>query len=220
MWQILVLPPYLHQGHGHHLLETLNSIAVSEDVYDVTSKMLHKYLQYIRASIDTLRLLAFEPIMPTIASVASQLDQGNLSKRTYEFHSDPPASMVEDVRKKLKINKKQLLRCWEVLIFLNLSPGDPQCIDNYITLISDRIKVVIFGKIASAAGKRVIEVQSNNGSDKYFVMFRTQPAVEDDNLEDKPDVDEDKKRWLVQMLDNRMAWIMAVAKMISLYSKA
>ncbi|PRQ46895.1 putative histone acetyltransferase [Rosa chinensis] len=34
--QILVLPPYQHKGYGRYILEVLNHVAVSEDIYDFT----------------------------------------------------------------------------------------------------------------------------------------------------------------------------------------
>ncbi|XXG48205.1 hypothetical protein AAC387_Pa02g2717 [Persea americana] len=218
--QILVLPPYHGKGHGRLLLETLNSIAVSEDAYDVTVEEPSDYLQYVRACIDTLRLLSFEPVKPAIAKVASQLKHGNLSKKTCEFHSDPPASLVEDVRKMLKINKKQLLQCWEVLIYLNLNPEDPQCMENYKTCISDRVKVDILGKDVGAVGKRVIQVPNNDESDTSFVLFRPQSAGKDDGLGDELEgIQENQGEQLSELFDERVEEIKAVAKTISRYIK-
>uniref|UniRef100_A0A0D3H5P5 Histone acetyltransferase n=1 Tax=Oryza barthii TaxID=65489 RepID=A0A0D3H5P5_9ORYZ len=67
-YQILVLPPYQGEGHGLRLLETINSISESENIYDVTIEDPSDYLQYIRSSIDCLRLLTFDPIKPALCS--------------------------------------------------------------------------------------------------------------------------------------------------------
>uniref|UniRef100_A0A0E0ER58 histone acetyltransferase n=1 Tax=Oryza meridionalis TaxID=40149 RepID=A0A0E0ER58_9ORYZ len=80
--QILVLPPYQGEGHGLRLLETINSISESENIYDVTIEDPSDYLQYIRSSIDCLRLLTFDPIKPALCSMVLSLKETNLSKRT------------------------------------------------------------------------------------------------------------------------------------------
>jgi GNAT superfamily N-acetyltransferase len=51
-YQILVLPPYQGEGHGLRLLEAINYIAQSENIYDVTIEDPSDYLQYVRSSID------------------------------------------------------------------------------------------------------------------------------------------------------------------------
>ncbi|PIA42211.1 hypothetical protein AQUCO_02100229v1 [Aquilegia coerulea] len=67
--QVLVLPPYLGQGHGRLLLEVLNSVALSENVYDVTVEEPSDYLQHVRTIVDMHRLLDFEPIKQAIISL-------------------------------------------------------------------------------------------------------------------------------------------------------
>ncbi|KAG9456502.1 hypothetical protein H6P81_001010 [Aristolochia fimbriata] len=89
--QLLVLPPYQGHGYGRLLLETINSIAIDEDIYDVTAEEPSDYLQQIRVCIDTLRLLTFEPVKPSLTSFSSQLKESNLSKKVGKFCSDPPA---------------------------------------------------------------------------------------------------------------------------------
>ncbi|KAF8393487.1 hypothetical protein HHK36_021731 [Tetracentron sinense] len=212
--QILVLPPYQGQGHGRHLLETLYSVAISEKVYDVTVEEPSDYLQHVRTCIDTLRLLVFDPIQPAIHSVVSHMKQVKLSKKTCSFQFEPPASAVEDVRRSLKINKKQFLQCWEVLIYIGLDPID-QHRENYVTFISDRMKVDILGKDSGTAGKQVIEVPNDYDHEMTFVMFRT-PGGEVGSIEmDKNQASQEEQ--LCQLVDERMKEITLIAQKASLH---
>ncbi|XP_077217413.1 histone acetyltransferase of the GNAT family 2 isoform X2 [Tasmannia lanceolata] len=216
--QILVLPPYQGQGHGRHLVETLNSIAVSENVYDVTFEDPSDYLQHVRACIDTLRLLKFEPIQFSITSVASQLKQTNLSKKTRKFHSDPPASVVDNVREQLKINKKQFLRCWEVLIYLNLDSEDRQCMENYKVCLTDRMKASILENDDGNSGKRVIDVPNEYDNDMTFVMFRSKAVVKAGGLDTEVSGNQaNQEEQLNQLVGERMDEIVEIAKKVSLH---
>ncbi|GAB4845679.1 hypothetical protein Ancab_039082 [Ancistrocladus abbreviatus] len=104
--QILILPPYQHKGYGRFLLEVLNHVAISEDIYDFTIEEPLDSLQHIRNCIDIPRLLACSSVQHACEAVVSHLKEANLSKRTHSSQFLPPMSAVEDVRKSLKINKK------------------------------------------------------------------------------------------------------------------
>ncbi|CAL2275801.1 unnamed protein product [Prunus armeniaca] len=45
---ILVLPPYQHKGCGRYLLEVLNDVAISENVYDLTVDEPLDYFEHVR----------------------------------------------------------------------------------------------------------------------------------------------------------------------------
>lgn len=96
--QILVLPPYQGEGHGLGLLEAINYIAQSENIYDVTIESPSDYLQYVRSSIDCLRLLMFDPIKPALGAIVSSLKETNLSKRAQSLRMVPPVDLMETVR--------------------------------------------------------------------------------------------------------------------------
>ena len=49
-WQILVLPPYQHKGYGRYLLEVLNDISISVDVYHLTVEEPLDYFQLVHTS--------------------------------------------------------------------------------------------------------------------------------------------------------------------------
>ncbi|CAD5166815.1 unnamed protein product [Musa acuminata subsp. malaccensis] len=181
--QILVLPPYQGQGHGRHLLESVYSVAVSENIYDVTAEEPSDYLQYLRACIDTKRLLCFQPIKPAINSVVSCLKEGNLSKRICRSSSCPPASVMEIARQKLKINKKQFLRCWEVLIYLNLNQENSKCTENFRAWVSDRVKSDIVDKDAVDSRKHLVEVPNDYDHDMTFVVCWSQNGGEPDGID-------------------------------------
>nr|DAD48923.1 TPA_asm: hypothetical protein HUJ06_018860 [Nelumbo nucifera] len=211
--QILVLPPYQGQGHGRHLLEVLNHVAVSEKMYDVTVEEPSDYLQHVRTCIDTLRLLAFDSIQPSINLAVLHLKQGKFSEGNCRLQLDPSASVVEDVRKNLKINKKQFIQCWEVLIYLGLGSID-QYMENYMTFISERIKIDILGKESDTAGKRVIEVPNDYDHDMTFVMFRTQTGGEAGGAQiDKTQTNQEEQ--LRQLAEGRMKEIKLVAEKVS-----
>ncbi|OVA11740.1 Histone acetyltransferase type B [Macleaya cordata] len=216
--QMLVLPPYQGQGHGRHLLEVLNSVAISDNVYDMAIEEPSDYLQQVRTCIDTLRLLALDSIKAAVNSVASHLKQENLSKKTCKFESDPPATLVEEVRKTLKINKKQLLQCWEILIYLELDPNDHKSMDNYRTLISDRTKADILGKDSGTAGKKVIEVPNDYDHDMTFVMFRPRGSEKIDSIESEVNRNQtNQEEQLNQLVDERIKEVTEIAAKVTLY---
>lgn len=171
--QILVLPPYQHKGYGRYILEVLNEVAISEDVFDLSVEEPLDRFQHIRTCVDTLRLLRFDPIQHSVKVAVSLLKQGKLSKKTQLPRLMPPPSVIEDVRKSLKINKKQFLQCWEVLIYLGINPVDKH-MDDFLSIISNHVKYDILGKDSGTSGKQHIEVPSDFEQETSFVMFRTE----------------------------------------------
>ncbi|XP_043719842.1 histone acetyltransferase type B catalytic subunit-like [Telopea speciosissima] len=210
--QILVLPPYQGQGHGRYLLEVLHEVAISENVYDVTVEEPSDYLQHVRTCMDMLHLLDFDPVHQAVKSVVSHLNQGNLSKKTSKFQLEPPASVVENVRKSLKINKKQFLQCWEVLIYLGLDPVD-KYMENYMTFISERTKADILGKDSGTAGKHLIDVPNGDNIDITFVMFQTQAGGGNSVEIDKNQTNQEEA--LRQLVDDRVKEIVSIAMKVS-----
>lgn len=85
----------------------------------------------------------------------------------------PPKSAIEDVRKSLKINKKQFLQCWEVLIYLGLDPVEKH-MEDFESIISNHVKYDILGKDSGTSGKQLIEVPCEYEDEISFVMFRTE----------------------------------------------
>ena len=74
-----------------------------------------------------------------------------MSKKTQIPRPMRPPSAIEEVRKVLKINKKQFLQFWEVLIYLGLDPVD-KYIENFVAIVSNRVKEDIIGKDSDRAG--------------------------------------------------------------------
>ncbi|KAE8688433.1 Histone acetyltransferase type B catalytic subunit [Hibiscus syriacus] len=212
--QILVLPPYQHKGYGSHLVEVLSNVAISEDVYDFTVEEPLDYFQHVRTSFDIKRLLAFEPAQEAIKSAASRLKQGKLSKKAHIPRFLPSLDIVEEVRKTLKINKKQFLQCWEILIYLGLDPIQKH-MEDYVTIISNRVKADILGKDSETAGKQVIEVPSVHDEEASFVMFRSQSG-EAGSVQMDEDQTKTQEQQLQQLVDERIKEVKLIAEKVSL----
>lgn len=210
--QILILPPYQHKGYGSFLTEVLSNVAVAENVHDFTVEEPLDSFQHVRTCVDIQHLLAFEPIQHAINSAVSHLKQGKLSKKILAPRFVPPASTVEEVRKVLKINKKQFLQCWEILIYLRLDPVD-KYMEDYTTIISNRVREDILGKDSGSTGKRIMDVPSSYDPEMSFVMFKSQngetSGVQID--ESQPSQEEQLK----QLVDERIKEIKLIAQKVS-----
>jgi histone acetyltransferase 1 len=212
--QILVLPPYQGEGHGRRLLESINSIAESENIYDVTIEDPSDYLQYVRSSIDCLRLLTFEPIKPALGDMILSLEGTNLSKRTGSLTMAPPADLAETVRLKLKINKKQFLRCWEILIYVHLDSEDRKCIDNFRACIYDRTKGELLGGASGTNGKRLVQMATSFDEESSFAVYWTKEGADSDDqtVEQQPEDLKTQEEQLNELVENQVDEIVEVAK--------
>lgn len=191
----------------------LYDVAVSDDVYDLTIEEPVDYLQHIRTCVDIQRLLVFEPIKQAVAEAVSHLKQGKLSKKTHIPHLMPPPSAIDDVRKSLKINKKQLLLCWEVLIYLGLDPVD-KYMDDFVGIISNRVKEDIFGKDSDNAGKQVIPVETDYDKEMSFVMIRSQSGETACTVQIVDEDQANQKEQLQKLVDERVNQIKLVAEKV------
>ncbi|KAK2986239.1 hypothetical protein RJ640_027334 [Escallonia rubra] len=210
--QILVLPPYQRKGYGRLLIEALNNVAISENVYELTIEEPLDSLQHVRTYIDVERLLAFDPIQQPLNTVVSRLREENLSKKSHSCHFGPPLDAIEEVRRCFKINKKQFLQCWEILIYLGLNPIE-KYMENYRTIIADSVKASVIGKDSGAAGKRLVEVPTVYDQEMSFSMFKSQkgepiPIEMEDN---STNIEEQ----LRQLVDERIKEIESIAKKVS-----
>ncbi|XP_019419159.1 PREDICTED: histone acetyltransferase type B catalytic subunit-like [Lupinus angustifolius] len=215
--QILVLPPYQHKGYGRYILEVLNEVAISENVFDFTIEEPLDHFQHIRTCVDTLRLLRFDPIQHSVKVAVSLLKQGKLSKKTNNPRLTPPSSAVEDVRKSLKINKKQFFQCWEVLIYLGLNPSDKH-MDDFVSIISNRVKYDIIGKDSGTSGKQLIDVPSDFDPETSFVMFRSE-ANESSTVQ-LDDNQTNQEEQLEKLVQERVKEIQLIAEKVTLHLKS
>lgn len=209
--QVLVLPPYQRKGYGRLLLEVLNRVAVAEDVYDLTIEEPEDSLQYVRSCIDVERLLVFEPIQESLESVVSHLKQENPNP-SYMCKYAPPLSAVDDVRKTLKINKKQFEQCWEILIYLRLDPMN-KYMETYRAIVSHRVKAQVVGKDSEGAGKQVIDVPTEYDQQMSFVMFKLRNG-ESSSIE-TTDNQSNVEELLQKLVDERMNQIKLIAEKVS-----
>lgn len=209
--QVLILPPYQRKGYGRFVLEVLNQIATSSNVYDLTVEEPVDSLQHVRTCIDVQRLLVFEPIQDALKAVISSLKQEDTSNVGPKCEFDPPCNAVEKVRKHLKINKKQFSQCWEILVYMGLDPV-AKYIQVFRTIISERIKADVIGKSSESDGKQLIDVSTEYDEEMSFVMFKSQ-SDEKSSIE----VDEsqsNQEEQLKQLVDERMKEITSVAEKV------
>ncbi|KAK4345124.1 hypothetical protein RND71_035300 [Anisodus tanguticus] len=214
--QILVMPPYQRKGYGRFLLEVLNRVAISEDVYDLTIEEPEDSLQHVRSCIDVERLLVFDPIQQSLESVVLRLKQENPSKKSYMCKYAPPLSAVEDVRKTLKINKKQFEQCWEILTYLRLDPIN-KYMETYRAIVSHRVKAEVIGKDTEGEGKQVIDVTTEYDQQMSFVMFKSQNG-ESSSIE-KADNQSNVEEQLQKLVDERMNQIKLIAEKVSVHRR-
>lgn len=193
----------------------LSNVAISEDIYDLTVEEPADYFQHVRTSFDVKRLLAFDPVQSAVKSAVLRLKQGKLSKKTHVPRFLPPPDVVEDVRKTLKINKKQFLQCWEILIYLGLDPLEKH-IEDYVTIILNRVKADILGKDSETdgVGKQVIDVPSVHDEETSFVMFRSQNG-EVGGVQMDEDQRKTQGEQLQQLVDERIEEIKLIAQKVS-----
>ncbi|XP_027331567.1 histone acetyltransferase type B catalytic subunit [Abrus precatorius] len=212
--QILVLPPYQRKGYGRLLLEVLYDVAISENVFDLTVEEPLDQFQHVRTCVDTLRLLRFDPIQHFITKAVSFLKQGKLSKKTHCPRLMPPSSAVEDVRKSLKINKQQFLQCWEVLIYIGLNPVDKD-MENFVSIVSNRVKYEILGKDSGTSGKQLVEVPSDVDPEMSFVMFRSE--ANEANTVQMDDNQTNQEEQLQKLVQDRVKEIQLIAEKVTLH---
>ncbi|KAG8376098.1 hypothetical protein BUALT_Bualt09G0028100 [Buddleja alternifolia] len=212
--QILIIPPYQRKGYGRTLLEVLNNVAIRDNVYDLSIEEPVDSLQHVRTCIDVQRLLAFDPIHQALDQIVSRLKHENLSKKSQPFRCGPPLNITEDVRKSFKINKRQFMQCWEILIFLSLDPLE-KYMENYNTIISNRVKADVIGKESEGAGKRLIDIPTEFDQDMSFAMFKSEGG-EAASIE-KDDDQGNQEDQLRQLVEERMKEIKLVAEKVSVH---
>lgn len=124
----------------------------------------------------------------------------------------PPSNAAEEVRRSLKINKKQFLQCWEVLIYLGLDPTD-KYMEDFVTIVSNRMKYEILGKDSSTTGKRLIEVAGDYDAEMSFVMFRSE--ANDSSSVQMDDNQPSQEDQLQKLVDERVKVIKLIAEKFS-----
>ncbi|KZV42735.1 histone acetyltransferase type B catalytic subunit-like, partial [Dorcoceras hygrometricum] len=211
--QMLIIPPYQRKGYGRNLLEVLNNVAISENAYDLTVEEPVDSLQHVRTCIDVQRLLEFEPIHDSLDPLVELLKHKNLSKNSQPVRCGPSRSIIESVRKSLKINRRQFLQCWEILIYLSLNPIE-KYMENYMSVIANRVKADVIGKEPEVSSRKLlIDIPTEFDQEMSFAMFKSEGGegtrIEKDENEGKLD---DQIR---QLVDIRMKEIKFVAEKVS-----
>lgn len=207
--QILVLPQYQHKGYGSNLIKLLNSVAINENLYDLTVEEPDDTFQHVRTCIDIDRLLAFDPIKTALDSDVSRLKkEKKIPGNRFRFR--PPPKVADQVRESLKINRKQLAQCWEILVYLHLDSTEEEHMGVYRGVVADKVRADFVGRDSQVGGKQVVDVQTEYDEDMSFVMFKS--GVGGIEKEEKQD---DLEEQLEKLLDERMNQIKAIAEKVS-----
>ncbi|CAM6019746.1 unnamed protein product [Sphagnum balticum] len=137
----------------------------------------------------------------------------------------PPANLVEDVRKSLKISKMQLKRCWETLLFLQLQHSEEAVLDRFRELLVKQLHSEIFSKSEKDVGhgKQVFDTTNDYDNEKTFIMMHINHTRESQNGDSAPpsqqesdgSAEEKKLQALQDLLEEREAELQAVADKVS-----
>ena len=100
------------------------------------------------------------------------------------------------------------------MIYLGLDRVD-KYVEDFVSIVSNRMKEDIIGKDSDTAGKRVIPVRSDYDEEMSFVMFRSESGEAAPNV---PVVDENQanqEEQLKKLVDERVKQIKLVAEKVS-----
>nr|CAG4640877.1 EOG090X06NC [Eulimnadia texana] len=122
--QFLVLPPFQKLGLGAELLDVIyRSFSKDDQIVDVTVEDPSDDFVRLRDFVDTRNCSKLEPFQP------EKLRQGF------------SPFMVQEARDKLKLNKKQVRRVYEILRFRATNTADAQEYRNYRLDIKNRLNI-------------------------------------------------------------------------------
>ncbi|CAN8248356.1 unnamed protein product [Cochlearia groenlandica] len=212
--QILVLPSFQGKGLGSYLVNVVNNVVVAENVYDLTLEEPSEKFQHIRTFLDINRLRSFDPIKIAIDSAVETLTKGKLSKKAQIPRFIPPMDAIEKVRESLKINKKQFLKCWEILIYLELKPID-KYMEDYTSVITSHVRIDILGKDVETPKKKMVDVPSSHEPEASFVVFKCRNGEEGNSNGQVQERKPDQEQQLKQLVDERIREIRLVAEKVS-----
>ena len=233
------------------MLDTIHRIATKRDCNDITFEDPSDRLQELRDCMDVQRLLQFPPAITALSLCVAKfrnlvnsevkaattsgeyITKGNKKtpgpSKTNDIDIDykailvPPLKVIEEARKALKINKLQMKRCWESLLFLQLGSSELAVQEAFRELLVKRLYAEIFSKSDEAVGhgKQITDTDNDYNIGKTFIMMRQQqPDSNNSNLKMIGDVldasDEPKKlQALQEFLEERQVQLQAVADKVS-----
>lgn len=238
------------------MLETIYRIAIERNCYDITFEDPSDSLQELRDCMDVQRLLQFPPAVTALSlcvarfrnTVNSEVETATTSGQDitkannktphasksnaaigidYKTILVPPAKLIEEARKALKINKVQMKRCWESLLFLQLGSSEMAVQEAFRELLVKRLHAEIFSKSDEAVGhgKQITDTDNDYNIDKTFIMMRqSQPEANNSDPKMIGDVldasdGEKKLQALQELLEEREVELQAVADKVSLRCK-
>jgi histone acetyltransferase 1 len=141
--------------------------------------------------------------------------------RSYKTILMPPPALIDEARKALKINKGQMKRCWESLLFLQLGSSELAIQEAFRELLAKKSHAELFSKKDEdvGLGKQIVDTDNDYNIDKTFTMMRVrqQDAQNSDANNSVVDAsDEEKKLEALQdLLEEREVELQAVADKVS-----
>ncbi|KAL4228701.1 histone acetyltransferase 1 [Mactra antiquata] len=122
--QVLVLPPFQKQGHGAQLLQTFyNSCYGDSDILDITVEDPSENFQRLRDYVDARNCMKLKSFQP---------------EKLYEGFDD---DMPHEARLKLKLNRKQSRRIYEILRLKCTSEADKEKFKQYRLDVKRRLNI-------------------------------------------------------------------------------
>lgn len=135
----------------------------------------------------------------------------------------PPSALIEEARKALKINKSQMKRCWESLLFLQLESSEMAIQEAFREFLVKRLHAEIFSKKDEDVGhgKQIVDTENDYNIDKTFIMMRAQQSDADSSdpkmIGEVLDASDEEKKLqaLQELLEEREVELQAVADKVS-----
>ncbi|XP_075221855.1 histone acetyltransferase 1 [Lycorma delicatula] len=122
--QVLILPPYQHQGLCTHLLNTIYNFYVdNKDVVDITVEDPTEEFQLVRDFVDICRCDSLDSYSPD------------------KLHEGFNEKMAEEAKRSSKINKKQARRVYEILRLKATDMNDEKHYRNYRLNVKKRLNI-------------------------------------------------------------------------------
>lgn len=233
------------------MLQTIYRVAIERNCNDITFEDPSDSLQELRDCMDVQNLLQFPAAVTALSScvarfcnmvnsevgIATTSGQDRSNNKTphsansnavtgasdYKTILAPPPKLTEEARKTFKINKVQMKRCWESLLFLQLKSSEMAVQEAFRELLVKRLYAEIFSKSDEAVGhgKQITDTENDYNIDKTFTMMR-QVHPEANNADPKMigdvlDASDEEKNLeaLQELLEEREVELQAVADKVS-----
>lgn len=194
--QCLVLPPFRGSGHGAALMRGVYALADAEErdqevrdsivgvpVLDVTVEDPTDQMQLIHVKVDVARMDAAGGFGAEVAKgveAAIEACSGDDADAGWKVML-PSSDVIARARSRLKINPRQLRRCWECLLLRAAigAPWEAELTQILHRVIKERIHEEYFATLKEKTGaeKKVREAADADASAELFMRFTTRTHI-------------------------------------------